>query len=110
MHHPQVVQSPIFNDFLKVNIDGYTRPQVFPKLLLQVSVRELHNSLISDLVYGRIKEERYENDNIIISDSTLGLLFSPQLRKISSRYKVMCGCEYCIYVKSIRSSLLSWRD
>ena len=24
IHHPQVVQSPIANDFLKVKIDGYT--------------------------------------------------------------------------------------
>ena len=30
MHHPQVLQSPIFNDFLKVNIDGHTRPQIVP--------------------------------------------------------------------------------
>ena len=26
MHHPQVLQSPIFNDCLKANIDGHTRP------------------------------------------------------------------------------------
>ena len=26
MRHPQVVKSPIFNDCLKVNIDGHTRP------------------------------------------------------------------------------------
>ena len=32
MHHPQVVQSQIFNDFLKVNIDGHTELQLFPKL------------------------------------------------------------------------------
>ena len=101
MHHPQVFQSPIFNYCLKVNIDGHTGPKIVPKMLLQISVRELHNSLISDLVYGRIKEERYENDNIIISDSTLRLLFSPKLRKISSRYKVMCGCKCCISAKSI---------
>ena len=25
-------------------------------------------------------------------------------------YKIMCGCECCIYAKSIHSSLLSWRD
>ena len=30
--------------------------------------------------------------------------------KMSSRYKVMCGCECCIYYKIIHSSLLSWRD
>ena len=48
MHHPQVVQSPIFNDCLKVKIDGPSIPQFYPKLLLQVSVREFHNILISD--------------------------------------------------------------
>ena len=26
MHHPQVVQLPIFNDCIKVNIDGHTEP------------------------------------------------------------------------------------
>ena len=26
INHPQVVQSPIFNDCLKVNIYGHTRP------------------------------------------------------------------------------------
>ena len=31
MRHQQVVKSPIFNDCLKVNIDGYTGPQIFPK-------------------------------------------------------------------------------
>ena len=37
-------------------------------------------------------------------------LLLPQLKQISARYKVMCGCEYCIYAKIIHSSLLSWRD
>ena len=48
MHNPQVVQSPIFNDSMKVNIYGHTELQLVPKLLLNVSVRELHNSLVSD--------------------------------------------------------------
>ena len=29
---------------------------------------------------------------------------------MSARYKITCGCECCIYTKSIHSSLLSWRD
>ena len=37
--HPQVFQSPISNDFLKVMFDDQTEPQLFPKFLLQVSVR-----------------------------------------------------------------------
>ena len=39
MNHAQVFKSQIFNDYLKVNIDGHTELQVVPKLLLQVSVR-----------------------------------------------------------------------
>ena len=52
----------------------------------------------------------YEDDNIIISDSKLRSLLPPQLKKNSARYKVMCGCEFCIYAQNIYSSLLSWRD
>ena len=50
--HPQVVQSPISNDCLKVVLYDQTEPQLVPNFLLQVSVRELHNSLVSDPNYG----------------------------------------------------------
>ena len=33
-----------------------------------------------------------------------------QLKQMSAHYKIMCGCESCISVKIIHSSLLSWRD
>ena len=39
INNPQFWQSPIVNDFLKVKIDGYSEPQLVPKLLLQVSIR-----------------------------------------------------------------------
>ena len=45
-----------------------------------------------------------------MSDYTLCSLFPPQLKQMSELYKVMCGCECCIYAKIIHSSLLSWRD
>ena len=59
MYHPQVVKSPIFNDCLQVNIDGHTVSKMVPKLLLQVSVRELHNILVSDTNDEGIKEARH---------------------------------------------------
>ena len=59
--HPQVVQSPISDDCLKVMLDDQTEPQLVPKLLLQVSVRELHNSLVSDTNYGGLKDARDED-------------------------------------------------
>ena len=78
MHHPQVVKSPIVNDCLKENIDGHTEPQLVPKLLLKVSVRELHDNLVSDTYNGGLKEARDAENNIIISDFTLRSLLTTQ--------------------------------
>ena len=81
-HHPQVIQSPIVNYCLEVKIDGYTEPQMVPKLLLQVSVRELHNNIVITTKYGGLKEERDEDDDIIISDSTLLSVLPSQLKNV----------------------------
>ena len=78
MHHPQVVQSPIVNDCLKVKIDGHTEPKLVPRFLFQVSVRELHNNLVSNSDNGGLKEERDGDNNIIISDYILRSLLPPQ--------------------------------
>ena len=77
--HPQVFQSPIYNYCLKFMFDDYTETQLVPKLLLQVSVRELNNSLVSDPNDGVLKDARDEYGKIIISDSTLRSLLPPQL-------------------------------
>ena len=69
--HPQVFQLLISNDRLKVMLDDQIEPQLVPKLLLQVYVRELHNSLLSDPNDGGLKDTRDEDGKIIIIDSTL---------------------------------------
>ena len=91
-------------------LDYQTEPQLVPKLSPQVSVRALHNSIVSDPNDGGIKNARDEDGKIIISDSTFRSLLPPQLKQISARYKVMCGCEYFISSQIIHSSLISWRD
>ena len=78
----RVLQSLISKDCLKVIIDDQTEPQVVPKLLLQVSVRELHNILVSNPNYGGLKYTRDEDYNIIISDYTLCSLLPPQLKNV----------------------------
>ena len=52
-------------------IDDKTEPQLVPKHLPQVSVRELNNILVSDTNDGGIKYARYEDDDINISNYTL---------------------------------------
>ena len=71
--------------------DDQIEPQLVPIFLLQVSVRELYNSLVSDPNDNGNKDAWDEDDNIIISDSTLRSLLPPQLRQMSARYKVVCG-------------------
>ena len=72
-------------------LNDQTEPQLFPKLLIQVSVRELHNILVSNPNDGGLKDSRDENGKIIIIDSTLHSLLPSQLKQISARYKVVCG-------------------
>ena len=62
-----------------------TEPQLVPKFLFHVSVRELHNSLVSDPNDGGFKYYRDEDGNIIISGSTLRSLLPPQLKQMSAR-------------------------
>ena len=99
-----------FNDYLKVIFDDRTEPQMVPKLLLHVYLRELHNSLVSDSNDHDIKDAREEENNTIIRDSTLQTLLPPQLRQMLAQYMVMYGCECCISDKTIHAFLLSWRD
>ena len=56
IQHPQVMQSQIGNYCLKLSIWVQVEPQLVPKLLLQVSVTELHNSIASPLEQDILKE------------------------------------------------------
>ena len=51
--------------------DDQIEPQLVPKLLLQVSVRGLHNSLVSDPNYGGNSERNVESLIIILPSSFL---------------------------------------
>ena len=82
MHHPQVVQSPIVNDSLTMKMDGRTEPQLVTKTLFQLSDRELHNNLVSPKIYVGIIKAGNEDDNIIISDSTLRSLLPTQFKNV----------------------------
>ena len=109
MHHQEVMQSPIINNCLKVKIDGHTEPQLVTKFLLQVSVRELHNNLVSLAKDGGIKETRYEDYNTIIINYKLCSLFPPQFKRCrqNTRSCVVANVAYLkkyvfVYMPSTR--------
>ena len=62
MHRTQVVQSPNFNDCLKVNIDDHTRPQKKFKFKLQVTAEKFITDL---LVTQKMVESRRQEIQII---------------------------------------------
>ena len=78
LHHPQVVKYKIDNDCLKVSIDSHSETQLVPKLLLEVYVQELHNIMASQPEAVGLKEARYSEKNIIVSDFTLCNIFHPK--------------------------------
>ena len=100
MHHPQVVRSSIANDCLKVNIDGYNEPQLVTDFLFQESVRELHNKFFSGIKDGGLKEARYEDDNIFISDSTLRSLLPPQFKTCRQDTR-LCVVMNVVYLQKL---------
>ncbi len=63
-NHPHVVQSPLMNDC--VSVKDKADPTIVhkvPKLLLQVSIRELHNDLIEQLPEASKDGEPLVSDN-----------------------------------------------
>ena len=107
--HPHVVPSPIAKDCLKIKIAGSKETLSTPKLLLQIPIRELHNDMIKSPDDGGLPEAFDANGNVIISDTTLRKLMPPQIKKMSHRHMIMCGCEVCIQASSFQASLNSWR-
>ena len=82
LHNSKVVQYPLVNYFLKVSIDGQIETQVVREILFNMSVREIHKNMVSPPYEWVLKEARDKHINIIISDSVLQNILTPQLKKI----------------------------
>jgi hypothetical protein len=109
MNHPNVVESPIVNEtiFVKNIVTG--QKERVNKLLLQISIRELHNDMLLPPDQGGFAEAWDERGAARISDTALRALLPEQARKMTPRHKQMCGCEVCIQIRSLQQSLNAWR-
>ena len=108
LSHPRVVQSPIASDTLLVRNAETGKKERVGKLLLEISVRELHNDLISTATGGLVDglpEARDAKGKVVISDTSLRYLLPPQLKAMTERHKQMCGCETCIVADQLQLSL-----
>ena len=108
VNHPSVIKPPIARDCLQIKIYGQTKKQTMPRLLFQTSILELNNSMVISYTNVGLKDSIDKENNIIISDSILRNILPPQLKNMTSRYKIMFGCKYCMSDKSMHLLFLSW--
>ena len=67
--------------------------RIIPKLLLECSVQQLHNEITASPYDGGLLGARYTDTNeVIINDTTIRSLASPQLRPMIDHQRMMCGC------------------
>eukprot|EP00978_Attheya_sp_CCMP212_P030587 scaffold112901_cov35-Attheya_sp.AAC.1 len=112
MKNPNVRQSPITRDTLIIkDVDTGVKRSV-PKLLLECSMHQLHkhNEMIAPPDQGGLQGARHHTSNaVIISDTMLRSLVPPELRPVTVRHKIMCGCTICNTSKYLQTSLNAWR-
>jgi hypothetical protein len=100
---PFIWVSPITNDMLLINGTHH------PKLLRKVPIREMHNDMIKDTVYGGLQGTVVESTGRpIMSDTELGRKLKtllPELRKATLQHKKMCRCENCIGISYMYDAL-----
>ena len=109
MKNSNVRQSPIIrNTLLIADADSKVKRRV-PKLLLECSMRQLHNELIASPDDGGLLGARHAGTNdVIISDTMLRSLAPPQIRPMTDNHKMMNGCAICNTSKYMQEYLNSW--
>ena len=104
-------QSPITRDTLLIADTDSKEKRRVPKLLLECSMRQLHNEIIDSPDDGGLLGSRHTKTNdLIISDTMLRSLAPPQLRPMTDNHKMMCGCAIYNTSKYIQESLNAWRQ
>ena len=112
--HPRVGTSPIAKDTLFVRNELTGKKERVGNLLREISIRELHNDLIrkgsgGDGMVAGLESVHDAKGKIPISDTALRYLLPAQLKPMTERHKMMCGCEVCITPDSMQRSLNAWR-
>ena len=110
MKNSNVRESPIARDTLLITDAEYGVKRRVPKFLLEFSMRQLHNYIITSSDDGGLLGSRHADKNyVIISDTMICSLSPNQLRPMPDHHKMMCGYAICNTSKYFQESLNSWR-
>ena len=96
MKKSNVREYPIFHDTLLITDAESGVKRRVPKILLEYSMQPLHNELVALRDDGCLIGFRHANTNdLIISDTMICSLASPQLHTMIYNHKMMYGCAIC---------------
>ena len=112
VNHPHVISSPLHKDTVVVKVpasNGQVLKERVGKLLLEISIRELHQDLLQPPPVGLADVYCKSSKKCLISESFLRNIIPPQLRPITFSQKQLCGCETCTVMRLIHSSLVKFR-
>ena len=110
MNKSNVREYPISRETLLITDAESGVKRIVQKLLLECSMLQLHNDLITSPDDGGLLGAINANTNYaIISDTMLCYLAPPQLRPMADHHKMMCGCVICNNSKYFQKSLNVWR-
>ena len=111
LNHHHVIRSPQETVLVKVPSPNGTKSlERVGKLLLEISVRELHQDLMKDPPIGF--RGAYSTDvpkKLLISERYLRNMLPPQLKSMSFADKQLCGCSCCTITKMVHACLLKYR-
>ena len=110
MKNSNLREPPIARDTLLITDAEYRVKLRVHKLLLECSMRQLHNELIAPPDDGGLLGARNSDTNyVIISDTMLRDLSPPQLTPMTDNDKIMCGCAIYNNSKYLQELLNAWR-
>ena len=93
-------ESPLDCDTLLILDAEYGVKRRVPKILMECSIKKLHNKLITSPDDGGLLGSTHVNTNdVIIIDTIICSLAPPQLRPIIYHNKMMCGFANCNTLK-----------
>ena len=90
MKNSNVCESPIARDTSLITSAEYGVKRRVPKLLLECSMRQLHNELIASPDYGNLLGARHADTNdVIISDTMIRSLAPTQLCPMTHHHTIL---------------------
>ena len=106
--HSHVMKSPYCQDTLLWRKKDGSIERV-PKILISVSIRELHNDMLTHPSEGGLEGAQDANGNAVISDTALRDNLPFNLRALGERPKQVCGCKICTIVNKYHNALKLFR-